>query len=200
MSRLHIAQLSAPGIEVKDLAIDSGACVAITGASGSGKTRMLRAIADLDPARGEILLDAQSRSEISGPEWRRRVIYLAAESHWWGDLVSEHAADWSNCGLDELGFDSDVLAWEVQRLSSGERQRLALARALAHRPDALLLDEATANLDPASTDAVEALIKHWREETDGCALWVSHDPAQRRRVATAEYRVEAGRLRIQDGA
>jgi putative ABC transport system ATP-binding protein len=75
-----------------------------------------------------------------------------------------------------------VLEWTVSRLSTGERQRLALARLLALQPQVLLLDEATANLDPPNRDRVEDLIQDYRREQGAAVLWVSHDPDQRRRL------------------
>lgn len=74
--------------------------------------------------------------------------------------------------------------WEVSRLSSGERQRLSLARLLAGYPKVLLLDEPTANLDKANTNRVEELILTYLREQGASALWVSHDPEQRHRMAT----------------
>ena len=87
------------------------------------------AIADLDEASGDVWLNDRPRSEFSGPDWRRRVMYLAAESHWWSPRVRDHATEWRPADLDALGFDADTLDLPVQRLSSGERQRLALATA-----------------------------------------------------------------------
>jgi ABC-type iron transport system FetAB ATPase subunit len=198
MSGLRLDRLARAGVEAAGLLIPPGACAALSGPSGSGKTLLLRAIADLDEAQGEVWLDDRPRSGLSGPDWRRRVIYLAAESHWWARQVGEHAAGWQKTHLSALGFSPDVLDWEVQRLSSGERQRLALARALAHGPEALLLDEPTANLDQANTERVERLVADWRKRDEGCVLWVSHDPAQRARVADLQYEVRDGRLRTYD--
>lgn len=174
--------------------LEPGACVALHGDSGSGKTRLLRLLADLDPGEGQVWLNGEARDTIPGPEWRRRVMYLAAESRWWYPRVGEHAAEWPEDLLGVLGFTPEVLGWTVERLSSGERQRLALARALAGQPEVLLLDEPTANLDQANTSRVERLIGEWRESTGGAALWVSHDPAQRARVASSSARMEGGRL------
>lgn len=194
MSRLRIAHLHARGVEAERLDVADGACAAIHGPSGSGKTQLLRAIADLDPTDGEIWLDGQARSAFGAAAWRRQVTYLSADSHWWAPQVRAHAKDWRDDDLTALGFAPDVLDWEIQRLSSGERQRLALARALAHRPSALLLDEPSANLDAVNTERVEQLIANWRANSAGCALWVSHDPAQRARTASAQYRIDDGVL------
>jgi ABC-type iron transport system FetAB ATPase subunit len=199
VSSLRVQGLNARGVQAAELSVPAGGCCALSGPSGSGKTLLLRAIADLDEADGEVWLDETPRSTLDAPQWRRQVIYLAAESHWWGRGVREHAADWGEADLAALGFAPEVLDWEVERLSSGERQRLALARALAHAPKALLLDEPTANLDQPNTERVERLLQDWRRRTRGCALWVSHDPAQRARVAERQYRIEAGVLRRADG-
>ena len=198
MSSLRIERLARAGVSAAGLTVAAGSCTTLFGPSGSGKTLLLRAIADLDEADGEVWLDDRARSSLSGPEWRRQVIYVAAESHWWAPQVGPHAPHWPPADLEALGFDEHVLQWEVQRLSSGERQRLALARALAHAPSALLLDEPTANLDQTNTLCVEALIEAWRKRSAGSVLWVSHDPAQRSRVATTQYRIEAGELRRLD--
>ena len=194
MSSLRIERLTGTGVDAADLVVAPSTCTALHGPSGSGKTLLLRAIADLDENSGEIWLDDIARSAMDGPTWRRQVMYLAAETHWWLTLVREHAENWDESDLAALGFASDVLDWQVQRLSSGERQRLALARALAHRPSALLLDEPTANLDQTNTERVEGLVAAWRERHNGCVLWVSHDPAQRKRVADQQRSIEAGSL------
>ena len=194
MSRLRIERLQRPGVNAKGVVIEAGGCTTMHGTSGSGKTLLLRAVADLDEAEGEVWLDEQARSEMSGPQWRQRVGYVAAESHWWDSLVREHAQDWRTDQLEALGFESAVLDWEVQRLSSGERQRLAIARTLAGSPSALLLDEPTANLDQKNTDRVERLIAAWRQQTGGCVLWVSHDPAQRSRISNTQLEIRDGTL------
>lgn len=196
MSGLRIESLQGAGVKAESLTIGAGECVALSGPSGGGKSRLLRAIADLDPAEGEIWLGDRRRSGMSGPAWRRQVIYVAAESHWWEERVGSHAEDWQTATLTALGFERDVLDWEVQRLSSGERQRLALARGLALQPAALLLDEPTANLDPASTRRIESLIGQWQRNEDCSVLWVSHDPEQRMRVATRHYQVSNGELEL----
>lgn len=200
MSHLRIKNLRRTGVFAAELFVDDADCVALYGPSGSGKSMLLRAIADLDEASGEVWLDERPRSGFSGPEWRRQVMYLAAESRWWDRQVRAHAPDWRTADLDALGFDADVLDWEVQRLSSGERQRLALARALAYSPSALLLDEPSANLDRPNTERVEAVVGDWLSRTGGCALWVSHDAGQRARVASASYPISAGTLGARDAS
>jgi putative ABC transport system ATP-binding protein len=78
-------------------------------------------------------------------------------------------------------------------MSTGERLRLALVRALMVRPKVLLLDEPTAALDAASAAAVESLISS-RMQAGVAVLWVTHDEAQAKRIARRRLVVEAGRV------
>ena len=166
------------------------------GPSGAGKTLLLRAVADLDPNEGLVTLDGRDRSTIAGPEWRRLVGYVPAEPGWWANTVGEHFGDWAAAlvFVRDLGFAEQTKAWPIARLSTGERLRLALARALTMRPKVLLLDEPTAALDVASVAAVESLIKA-RMRTGLAVLWVTHDGEQAKRVAHRLLVVEAGQVR-----
>ena len=162
-----------------------GECMAVRGPSGSGKTVLLRAIADLDPNDGTVRLDGILRESVPAPLWRRWITYVAAEPGWWADRVAEHFADWPETAplVAELGLPAGVADWSVQRLSTGERQRLGLARALALNSRVLLLDEPTSGLDPDSVRAVEAVIAA-RRAAGTSLLWVTHDASQARRVAS----------------
>lgn len=167
------------------LELRRGECVALQGPSGSGKSLLLRAIADLDPHQGAVSLDGVAQESISGPEWRRLVTYVPAEAGWWADTVVEHYCDWTQTIplVKRLGLPASCGEWSVSRLSTGERQRLALVRAFVQAPRVLLLDEPTSGLDSETTLLVEAVAAERR--TGGVAiLWVTHDDAQVRRVAT----------------
>jgi ABC-type iron transport system FetAB ATPase subunit len=174
--------------------INRGSAVSLAGESGSGKSLLLRAIADLDPHGGEVALDGQSALSMPGHQWRRRVGLLPAEPFWWAERVGEHFAAVAAAPLETLGLPPDAMEWSVSRCSTGERQRLALARLLQNRPEVLLLDEPTAALDPQSVERVEALLQRYREEQNAVVIWVSHDPAQRLRMAQRHYRIEHGKL------
>jgi putative ABC transport system ATP-binding protein len=165
--------------------LQDGECVALQGPSGVGKTLLLRVIADLDPNEGTVRLDGTPREAMPAPLWRRRVTYLAAEPGWWADVVQDHFSGWDDALplVTRLGLPCSCGPWPVQRLSTGEKQRLALVRALMLRSRVLLLDEPTSALDPASTAAVESLIAE--RISDGTSvIWSTHDNAQARRVAS----------------
>ena len=194
MPSLTLHALATELLEPLDLHVAAGECVALRGPSGSGKSRLLRAIADLDPAEGSVSLGEETREAMSAPRWRRRVGLLGAESQWWHERVGEHFPAVDEERLGRLGFGPEVLQWEISRLSSGEKQRLSLARLLANEPEALLLDEPTANLDADNGARVEALVAHYREQRGAAVLWIGHDPAQLARVAQRRLHIEGRRL------
>ena len=195
MPLLEVRELQRPALGPLGFSVERGACVFVTGPSGAGKTLLLRALADLDPHDGEVLLDGEPQASVPPAQWRRRVAYLPAELVWWGTRVDELLPPGlTDADLDALGLDPALRASAPERLSSGESQRLALLRLLPLSPRLLLLDEPSANLDADNTARLEALLTR-RREADGLSLlWVSHDDAQRRRLADVTLRLAAGRL------
>jgi len=177
-------------------------CTGLSGASGSGKSLLLRAIADLDCHQGRLSLDDRCSSHYSGPQWRRLVGYLPAESAWWYSHVGEHFVggdEVAPLNFEKLNFDQSILDAPIEQLSSGERQRLGLLRLLSRHPRVILLDEPTASLDATNTTAVEQLIKAYQSEHRAAVLWVSHDPVQVERVATHSYCIRDNQV-VKQGA
>ncbi|HEB51556.1 MAG TPA: ATP-binding cassette domain-containing protein [Desulfobulbus sp.] len=201
MHSLEVVELTFHGRGPYSFTIGGGECLGLAGPSGAGKTLLLRALADLDPHGGRISLGPLVCDQVPAPLWRRTVGMLPAESLWWYDRVGDHFVDFDRIpeqDLAMLGFDSSVRDWQISRLSSGEKQRLAILRLLQNRPRALLLDEPTASLDADNIGHVEELLTGYRREQGIPMLWVSHDPDQLERVAgrrlamTADGRLLAG--------
>lgn len=178
-----------------DLVLDSGTCASIAGKSGAGKSVLLRMLADLDPHGGDAFLDGEACSAMPAPAWRRRVTYVAAESGWWDERVVAHfAADTDFATLlPSVGIPVEASSWPIARLSTGERQRLALLRALTPANRVLLLDEPTSGLDPGSIGLVEALLKE-RLVQGVAILMVTHDPEQAQRMASRHLELRDGRI------
>lgn len=193
---LSVAGLLTPVVRAASLWLDPGECLAVEGPSGSGKSRLLRAIADLDPNSGEVRLDGQLRSAMPAPRWRRLVTYVWPDAGWWTDRVGDHFSDEGAAAdlLPRLGLAPAALGWPVARVSTGERQRLALARALVQHPRVLLLDEPTGALDPAATALVEAVLRQRMSAGTGIIL-VTHDAGQAARLARRRMRVADGMAR-----
>jgi ABC-type multidrug transport system ATPase subunit len=201
-SELQLSVEDVPALRIEGLAteligpisfdIAAGECLALMGSSGVGKSLLLRAIVDLDPSTGNVLVGAHAREDMPASEWRKLVALVPAESGWWADRVGKHFPGKSDATelIGKLGL-AGSLEWDVSRLSTGERQRLAIARALCRRPQVLLLDEPTSSLDEYATGLVENLIRQCCG--DGMALLlVTHDRRQAGRMAQRLLRMSDG--------
>ncbi len=159
-----------PGLVLRDALVEPGQMLVVTGASGAGKTRLLRALLTLsDVAPGLIHVDGHDLADLDRDDWRRQVAWLSQDAPLHGRTVREALT------LGETRFSDDVLRANLQRvgldveldrpigegdgtLSAGQRRRLALARCLVREPLVLVLDEPTAHLDPHSAEQIAALI------------------------------------------
>jgi ABC-type iron transport system FetAB ATPase subunit len=187
LRRLHVGPI--------DFALRPGECVSVAGKSGAGKSVLLRMVADLDPHQGDALLDGAACSGMPAPRWRRMVTYVAAESGWWSERVEAHFSPGTDFPalLAAVGIPDEAWTWPVARLSTGERQRLALLRALNPENRVLLLDEPTSGLDAENTGLVEVLLRG-RLSTGSAILLVTHDPEQAIRMASRHLEVRDGQL------
>ena len=186
---LRVDNLKADPLPPLSFTVADGECMAIEGPSGSGKTRLMRAIADLDASTGHVFLDGAERNEMRAPKWRRRVRYASAEPVWWTDTARE-AFDFDLPGtverlerlLTAMALNGKFLDRPLSELSTGERHRLALARALIDEPRVILLDEPTSGLDPQSAALVEELIR-FQLLARRSVILASHDRGQVDRLA-----------------
>lgn len=177
--------------------LQPGECVAVMGASGAGKTLLLRLLADLDPSEGRMTLGGMERDSMAPSNWRRRVMFVPAVSGWWAATAGEHFADGTRADAEALcrvlRLPDDIMDRQVGHLSTGEKQRLALIRATLERPDILLLDEPTSGLDPEAALAVETYLAVLLGEGTG-VLFVTHDAGQAWRMASRVYQLNGGSL------
>lgn len=173
--------------------------VGLVGPSGSGKTTLLRVVAGLvDPASGHIGLDGETGDALGWPAWRRRVTYVAQQPIVTPGTVLDNlerpfryerrrspGVDGARARrlIERLHLEPSVLEQEARTLSVGQKQRVALVRALGIDPRVLLLDEPTGALDAESASAVEALVTE-RSGAGAAALIVTHDRAQAERWCT----------------
>ena len=193
---------------VTDISLDvyHGEMLGIVGASGSGKSSLLRLLNRLDePTSGTVFLDGQDYRQFSPRELRRRVGMVTQRPFLFPGNVAgnirfgplqrgEVVADEDIARLLERVGLPGFAAREVTNLSGGEQQRVSLARALANRPQILLLDEPTSALDEQAKMGVEQLICSLVKDTSLTCVMVTHDRDQARRMCDRVALLEAGRL------
>jgi molybdate transport system ATP-binding protein len=195
----------------------AGGVTALFGPSGAGKTTIVNMLAGLlAPDRGRIVLDDEvlfdSAARIDLPPQRRRIGYVFQEGRLfphlsvrqnldygrWMHGLPRDAATWKRIvGLLDI---EHLLARRPGRLSGGERQRIAVGRALLMRPVLLLLDEPLASLDVARKREILPYLERLRDEAKVPMVYVSHQGAEVRRIATSVVRLEAGRVVATGGA
>ncbi|MGH7893408.1 MAG: heme ABC exporter ATP-binding protein CcmA, partial [Candidatus Binatia bacterium] len=188
-----------------DLVVEGGECVALLGANGAGKTTLLRVLATLlHPSGGRVFLFGEDVT-LRPVAALARIGYVGHESACYGDLTAvENLAFYADLyGVDDAPARvAELVAWAgldhgarrvVRTFSRGMTQRLALARALLHRPELLLLDEPFAGLDPQATAALEALLRELR--LAGHAIVLStHDVPRASALATRVAILHRGRI------
>ena len=191
-------------VDDTDVVVKKGERVLVAGASGSGKSTLVRAIAGLWPwGGGEIAIQRDSRlfllpqrPYIPTGTLRRAIAYPGAAEDWDAETIKS-ALDRVGLGHLQDRLEEDA-PWD-QTLSGGEKQRLTVARVLLHRPDIIVLDEATAALDPKSQDDLMKLLS---EEMEGLTIVsVGHRPELERfhsRKLTLERRAKGGAKLVSD--
>ena len=173
-----------PILEGFSATIPSGGLTAMVGPSGSGKTTLLRLLNRLDdPDAGTVLFEGSDIRSYDVLDLRRRVQLAGQVPVPFPGTVADNLAVGGGAGgavdgaglLERVGLSAGLLTREADRLSVGEAQRMCLARALARRPDYLLLDEPTSALDVASKAGIEVLVRSLAD--DGLTVvMVTHDP------------------------
>jgi putative ABC transport system ATP-binding protein len=209
------AKSNRPILAGVNLAIEAGDQIGLVGPTGSGKSSLLRAIAKLDRSdSGDVLYRGEWICKDAVPAYRRQVTYLPQRSEFVAGTVQQNLELPFRLGvsssrldrtqvtrwLDDLSMPQQTLDQPVESLSGGERQIVALIRAMTLSPQVLLLDEPTAALDPESTEKFERLVIAWRNESDHesppqrAFVWTSHDAEQVGRMTTRIITIIKGAL------
>lgn len=201
-------------LDVDRLWLRRGEILAVMGPSGSGKTTLLRLLATLEaPSAGKVRFGDQTwpdgTSETGLLGWRRRLSFVSQNPVLFSGTVRENVG--LGLQLRAGGRGSDGLEGRVgaildgvglaqlagarsTSLSAGEAQRAALARALVTRPEVLLLDEPTANLDPSNVAIIEKALAAAAAEWRPAVLLVTHNVFQAKRVAHRTALLVSGKV------
>ena len=183
----------AHAVDTVSLSVEKGSFVGLIGPSGSGKSSLMYLLSGLKrPTRGTVAFDGQDYRQISAPglmRLRRQrygfvfqqhflINYLSAlENVMVGAVKRNHeVVAYAQELLRRVGL-GDKLRQRPYQLSIGERQRVAVARALVHRPAIVFADEPTASLDQATGREVINLLVDYRRRAGGSVVVVTHDPA-----------------------
>ncbi|MGL3106023.1 MULTISPECIES: molybdenum ABC transporter ATP-binding protein [unclassified Bradyrhizobium] len=188
-----------------------GRVIGLFGASGAGKTSLVNMIAGLlRPDRGSIVIDGETVDDTAAgihvPAWRRRIGYVfqdarlfphlnVAQNLDYGRRMNGLAADPAQHKriIDLLDIGA-LLGRRPGKLSGGERQRVALGRALLSKPRLLLLDEPLGALDESRKLEILPYLVRLRDEANVPMVYVSHDAAELRQLATQIVMLKQGRV------
>ena len=183
-------------LAIEELDIHRGEVLAVVGPSGAGKSTLLRLLNFLQPpTTGEVRFDdlTFTAERAATLAMRRRVTTVfqrpvllkrtvAANVAYGLRLRGERDSAAILASLEGVGL-AEMAQQPARTLSGGEAQRVALARAMVLRPDALLLDEPTANLDPYNVGLIEQIVARLNREHGATIVLVTHNVYQARRLA-----------------
>lgn len=193
-----------------DLSIEKGKFTAIVGASGSGKTTLLNTIAGLyEPTEGTVIVDGLDLSKMTEEQltvFRRRKIGFIFQNYnliptlnVWENIVFPIAMDGQKPDkkfihevVQMLGLEQKIHSLP-NNLSGGQQQRVAIARALASKPDIILADEPTGNLDSKTSDNVIALLHMTSQKFHQTIIMITHNP-EIAQLTDQTIHIEDGRI------
>jgi len=187
--------------------VEAGDFISIVGSSGSGKSTLLKLCSHLiSPTGGNIFYKGVSMNEYIPTELRKSIAYCSQLPYLFGNSVKENLdfpfsirnMPFNEGRVKELfslfNIPFTFLNTDVQNLSGGEKQRIALVRTLLFLPEVLLLDEVTSSLDAENTRMAEDAISSLNNEGI-TVLWITHDPEQSQKYANKIITLEAGEIK-----
>lgn len=213
----HVGEVRTDVLKDTSLEIYSGEFVVVLGSSGCGKTTLLNLIGALDSSStGKIIVDGEDISNSTPMDLtvfrREKLGYIF---QFYNLLPTLTAFENVTAGLEILSISKQEVRERAQyylgqvglgektgkfpsQLSGGEQQRVAIARALAKRPNLILADEPTGNLDEATEDIIMDLMKKLNKEIGACFIIVTHNP-KIADLADKVIRIRAGKIQEEGG-
>lgn len=186
--------------EKVNAAVDQGERIAILGASGQGKSTLLRILALLDiPDEGDLIWKGISYRDSDPRTWRMRMTYVAQQAVMLAGSVEDNLKtvhllhrqpydqNLAQRLLAGMGLEDLDIQKRASDLSGGEKQRIALIRSMMLRPEVLLLDEVTASLDRTNARLVEEQLTRWSQQEGTSLVWVTHDQEQAQSFSTTTW-------------
>lgn len=207
MSGIHHEVCDHFSLDIEQLRVAQGETFCLIGPTGAGKSTLLRLLSGLElPTQGTIAFEGQSLSNRLGMLSVQRKISTAHQTPL---LLTGSVRSNVEYGLrvrqmtdlrqrvdrvlDDFGI-FPLADQEAHTLSGGQKQLVAIARAMVFHPELLLLDEPTAHLDPATVALVESIITRLREQQGTTIVWVTHNLFQARRMGTSVGLILQGEL------
>ena len=188
--------------------IAEGSFVALVGASGSGKSTLLKMVNTLAvPSGGKVLFAGEDVTELKQSRLRRRVGYVfqgiglfphfrVGENIAIGPRLDGETLSKERIGelLELVELDPDMASRMPDELSGGQRQRVGVARALANKPELLLMDEPFGALDPITRDALGEKVRELHDRLGLTTIMVTHDMAEALLLADRVLVLDAGQI------
>lgn len=186
--------------------IEKGDCISIVGKSGSGKSTILKVIADLLPiSSGNLYFNGKCYTSYNPIELRRKISYCIQTPILFGENVYENLELPFKIRnekidkfrvielLEKFNLNESILENNINSLSGGEKQRISIIRNLLYKPDILLLDEATSALDEENTKVIEEYIKELNR-LGVTILWITHSIEQSQGIFNKRITITDGRV------
>lgn len=193
-------------LNIDNLILEEGKITGITGPNGSGKTTLLNIIGGIDAEyNGNVYYNGKSLDN----ETKRNMTYLFQKPYLFRRSVYENIAyplklrdyandktiSLTNAIMENLEIE-DLKDLKAHKLSGGESQKVALARALVFKPKLLLLDEPTSNIDPESIKILEREILRFNKETNATIIIITHNMEQIERLCHKAVGLSNGKVGV----